>query len=274
VTSDEDAAPEGTEEYLAEWLRRYQREAEIAPTVKTLHEFSQLKMRAFTAIKARAPAEITQSLQHDFDRELAGLRNTLPLPPLYRAPPITIATSTATTSAANVSVTQALLTMRLDPDPAVKRDVDSILAAFEHLHERHHRVAQARELLARQFPALVTFFDRAERSARMATAVEESAPAAANEARILMDKLKGELFDRARKHHGDKMTWSTMAFCLGADRDTVELLAEAEVQRSQIYGDLSDVAKQRTSHEAGSFMSIWLMVVDHVLVVCGYISTE
>jgi hypothetical protein len=266
-------SPERTQAYLAEWLRRHKRETEIAPKVQELHDFAALKTRAFNTIRTRAPREVTDSLQHDFDRELSALKSQLPLPQSYGPASTVILSSTATTTSTNISITHALTDMRADPDPQRRAEVDSILDAFRQLHEQHERITQARNALADRFPHLTQLFDQAQQAVAMVPTFPESASAAATKARTLLDKISGELTARARRKPSEqKIDWHTMASRLCADPALQAVLAEAGDKRARIYADLSDVLKERTASDVNAFVATWLTVVEHVLAVCGSIS--
>jgi hypothetical protein len=82
--------------------------------------------------------------------------------------------------------------------------------------------------------------------------------------RTLIDAVQGELFERARKTAGERMSWSIMSDRLASGAGGPDILRNQEVTRAALYDDLSSVAKQRGVR---SIETLWSRTLDHLFVV-------
>jgi hypothetical protein len=154
--------------------------------------------------------------------------------------------------------------------PGASSEIDDAIKQYAALQQREDRVMGARARLGGAFPSLLGLFDLAEQKFQLAKSNAAQIPDAAAAMRSLLDKLKGELFDKARRGPDENMTWSVMAERLGgAEKNKQATLLDLEVSRGALYGDLSAFLKQRTALDMKRVTVTWMLFIDHVYAVCG-----
>lgn len=97
--------------------------------------------------------------------------------------------------------------------------------------------------------------------------------AAAMEIRTLLDGVKGELWERAKKWPKENMTWDIMADRLAVNDLTghsKELMTQGKIRSSLIHR-LSDIGKDREGGSATNLDYIWTEVLDHLYAILGLI---
>lgn len=261
--------------HFDEWLRLFDTAKRIAPSVQQAREFADWQVTAYDVLKVDATSKINAIDQH-LSREFALLKRDLPLPPNYS--PIdkygvtfqtTFATTTSVTSGTAAIFDVLLSVADFSGKPSLK--ADQAIKSYEQLQRTQGRITEARSRLIEHFPILLAFFEQAEKTYHLAAINPDDIPPAALEMRTLLDKLKGELFSKARHNINENMTWTTIAERLARNEDARNILLEEETKRSQLIGRLSGIQKRREANNLSPLSSAWTLVVDHIFIVCGSI---
>jgi hypothetical protein len=260
-------------EHLEEWMRRYEAAKELAPKIQREIANAQLTVKTWDYLKVRAPNEISQAVEQSMAREITELKQRLPLIPRYdNMAPFAITTSSTSNSTVAVEVMLQVYVAQPQPNP----EGASLVRAYEKLHQDQNQFGEAESRIKSVLPSpseLLALFQAAEKSHRMAVAGVDDKSHAAGDVRNFLYKFKGELFDKARRHKGDNMTWPIMAARFVPDVSSVQHLRLLEQERihNEIYDDLSKVTKLQRDMEQALFSATWFRAVDHVIVVCGCI---
>lgn len=270
----EDKAKE-TAAYLEEWLRREQTAHKLVPEVERELELARWGQTGSSIIKKRAPQEITRNVEQGLARDLDVIKKRLPLVPdygnveFYGVIPTTTGTSTA--SAASSSAVFIALTELHSPDA---QEVDEAISEYLRLQEKTKRIEEAKQRLRDHFPSLALLLDSASDAFAHAKVNSNDVPKAAAEIRTFLDKLQGELYDKARRSRSENMGWSTMAERLtpGLNSSMRPILLDQEMQRRHLYAELTDLFKGRGATTISRLSQAWAGVVDHIYVTCGCLS--
>jgi hypothetical protein len=145
---------------------------------------------------------------------------------------------------------------------------------YQILQHNHDRRLTVETLITENFPRLSSHFNIASSTFETAKSLADRIPSASNEMRVVLDKLKGELFEKARSRPKENMTWDVMAERLGKIPDPksgAQLIKDQEVHRDQLYGLLSQLLKKRDESERAELASLWVLFLDHLAVVLGSI---
>ena len=253
--------------HLKTWLERHKKASEIAPEVQRTYDLVDWQYQMWSA----APKDLQKSWKHTLEpvveREWEVTVRHLPQIPEYNVHAGTTV-STVVTSATTISY-DCLLSARdlgaIDPEY-----FDSQARSYRVIQNSQRRVDQVRELTTRLFPSLSRQLDEARKSFESARAGSVSAAAAALEIRTLIDRAQGELFNKAKKHPKENMTWDTMTARLCPHDRAPEQSATLTTQkklRGQVIGRLSGVAKRRAEANVIELEHAWTQALDHLYVV-------
>lgn len=268
--SESDPAKE-LRDHLAEWLRLYRTAKDIAPYVQRQLESAEWDEGARRLIgRAGAPEEVTHNIDQIMTRVLGEVKISLPLMTDYQQfLDEGITTLSSGTVSATSSMVAVLIQIRASPDALP--EIDSTIKEYEALQQKQGRFAEARVRLGIHFPSLVGLFDLAEHKFQLAKSDVRQVPDAATEMRTLLDKLKGELFAKAQVNQRENMTWLIMAGRLGTGASQQSTLLDQEVSRVPLIENLSELLKRRMAPDVRALSVAWMLVVDHVYVVCSCI---
>lgn len=270
MSSESDHAKE-SEKFLTDWVQRFESIKAVAPEVQR-HLESVRWLVGARDLLAGAPQEITAGIDRRTAQDFDLLKTTLPQLTDYtkvsRREIIALGSSMVTTHAMAFTALGAL-----EGSPGALLMIEVAVRNFEELQQSQGRVGEARARLEAQFPSLVGLFDLAEQAFRLAKLNDDEIPSAAGQMRTFLDKLKGELFDKARRGPNEKnMTWPMMAERLGGTATSQQTaLLDQEVSRGPLIEDLSELLKRRTAPDVKMLSVAWTRVVDHVFAVCGCI---
>jgi hypothetical protein len=197
--------PEDLRDYLQEWLDGHRRASEIASYVKRSLDHVGWQCDVLRDAPETVRRELESGLGEMYDQHYKEVSQVLPRMPNF--PPRSGSEIVTITASGVAGITDFI--SRIDPPsyPGYDRHVELYLR----IQENEGRAAEVRGLIERLFPQLTQRFDDAESrydAARIGTAAEIDA---ATEMRTLLDKAKGELFDKARCRPGENMTWEEMA---------------------------------------------------------------
>lgn len=256
-------------DYLKTWLSRHKAAGDLVPHVQRLSEEAQWQHSAWAAVRPVAPAHLRADVDARIDHAFVALKTQLPLPPDYGSFVSSAAASTVTSS--TMSTYGAVLHVE-DLNCIAPAVTAQHIALYQELQGRHNRSIEVRALLEQRFRRLTPQFDHASAAVQTAKSQPDKVPFAATEARNLVDALKGELLEAARRVPQENMTWKLMSDRLGTVPDPAcgaQSLRDQEAHRRDIYGRLSDLIKHRRNAGSRELDAVWPLVLDHIFVVCG-----
>lgn len=262
--------------HLDEWLRRFDTAKRIAPSVQQAREFADWQVIAYDALKADVVSKVNANVDQHLSRELTLLKRDLPLLPdynpidKYRAPFQTNFATTTSVASGTAALFDALL-MEVGSYKKTSLKANQAIQSYERLQRTQGRITEARSRLIAHFPKLLEYFEQAETTYHLAAINPDDMPSAALAMRTLLDKLKGELFNKARHGTNENMTWATFAEQLARNEDARNTLLEEDERRIKLIDSLSSTLKKREASNSSPLSSVWPLVVDHIFIVCGSI---
>jgi hypothetical protein len=250
---------------LEEWLQEAERVQRLVPQVQRAYDGADWQYKAWTDVSSSAPEHIRVQVEQTFARTYEELKTYLPELPSYST--ASLGTIANTVTGSTMSLYGAILTAENIQD--FGEIARPHVVAYQALQENQNRVEQVRGQLNRKFPVLIPVFTIAADSVERSRTDKDGIPGAANDLRLLLDKLKGELFDRARRAPRENMTWDKMAVRLGSIPDESsgqKTIKEQEKHGTQIYELLSDIVHKRNNRDLADLQSTWPLVLDHLLI--------
>ena len=91
------------------------------------------------------------------------------------------------------------------------------------------------------------------------------------EIRTLIDGVKGDLFNLARKWQKENMSWEEMVERLARGEIEKQELLDQKKVHSSLISRLSDVLKDREGGSITNIENIWIQVLDHLYVLLNLI---
>jgi hypothetical protein len=143
--------------------------------------------------------------------------------------------------------------------------------------EQYHSMqrSQDRQRMVRQMveklgnPQTVNRFDKAVDAFSLYKTGVGDRTSTALQIRTLLDGVQGTLFEKARNHAKENMTWGKMGSRLARiqpnSEDYNQFIMQYDV-RSRLYSRLSDIGKDREGGSVTNLEYIWPQVVDHLYV--------
>ncbi len=254
-------------DYLSTFLERHRQEAEFVPHVQRALNEASWQLNAVAFLNVVAPDDVRERISRDLSLSYTQLSSSLPLPPQYGTLVFSsVATGVTSSSSAVFEAVRGTLAL-----PEYHSAAAQFLADYSELQRRHEREATVRRVLVRRFPTSAAQFDTAAKVCLAAQADPTHIAAAANEARNLLDRFKGDLFETARRHRGENMTWERMTKRLvpGAMPSTTRpIVLVQEHARARLYESLSAILKKREALEPTKIEYLWAETLDHLYVVC------
>ena len=265
--------PKKIRDHLRSWLDRQREAAKLVPEVQCAFEDADWQDNAVTFLGLAAPEEVEKVLAPSLELSYRHLCNSLPLPPEYGTL-VFSAVATGVTSSTS-SVYEAVHTTLKSPthqDAALEH-----LTAYQSLQYHHEREARVRQMLLQGYPTSATQYEVARAAYMVDKSQESQASAAASELRNLLDRFKGELFEKARRHPKENMTWAQMVERLvPSSKPATErvILSGQEVLRGRLYDRLSPLTKRRVNLGSDELAHLWTEVLDHLYIMCTGIRDE
>jgi hypothetical protein len=252
---------EEMQDYLVQWLNGLDEANKAAPAVRQTLDVVTWQVDTL----ALSPPEGAHLSTSEIDRvagfELERLKVVLPQILHYHSSLLVSAAGTSTGSMYSYLSDMAEL-----GSPETLAYASQRTEVYQQIQESQERPKRVRELLESRFPTKVAQFDSAKYAFDQCRAGIGKETAAALEMRTLVDGVKGELFERARKLPDEKMTWPIMSERLASGPAEKALMSEQERIRSTLYDELSGTAKDRRAKKqaAASIQDIWTRTMDHI----------
>ena len=255
-------------DYLREFLDRNKRQTELIPEIQRAYEVANWQYQTLTAVGSAAPTQIQQEINLRLGYALTQMKTHLPLPMDYT---ISLSAIANTVTGSTMSIYAAMTDRDLQEVGAIAQ---TYVTDYQILQQNHGRRVAVEKLIKENFPHLSSYFNAASNAFETAKSLADETPSAANEMRVVLDKLKGELFEKARSWPKENMTWKVMAERIGKIPDPTsgaQLIKDQEVHRDQLYSRLSQLLKKRDASNGNELANLWALLLDHLAVVLGSI---
>jgi hypothetical protein len=267
---------EETIDHLEKWLDRCRKANAAAPYVQRTLETLRWEAEVFNDRPDIADEIPLGDLSATFGRQHQHLTEALPMMPEYDASKVSMGTAVAT-SASATTYTYITRVGSL-PNQEARDYATQHTSAYRQLQDSHDRPQEVRALLQKLGnPQTLDRFDRALRGVLTAKHGIKERTAAANEMRNLLDGVKGDLFQKARRRPRENMDWDIMTQKLTSVQIgsvAHQELREQKSRRGSLYNQLSSVLKDREGHARIDLDDLWSQVLDHLYVVLTLIDIE
>lgn len=265
------ADPIDTRDYLKKWIENCQKANEMLPGVQRSYELIDWQCDALSKLPESKRRSLDESSISFFTRNYGEIRNALPMIPTYNPQTITLCGTLAVSGA---SATFDHISKIYDPsDTSFAVFYESQAQNYHRIQQSQNRLEEVRVLLRCQFPdGVMRQYEVTISAYYVAKSGIGEHAVAAGEMRTLLDKVKGELWNKARSHPEENMTWEKMTTRLRPiSRNSVfhTQLMDQEKIRSHLYEILSLIFKRREGDSTRNIDDIWMMVLDHLFVVCN-----
>jgi hypothetical protein len=274
VGSDETKELTERKRYLVEWVGNLKQAQEALPFVKKILEKTEWEI---AALSNRPPGAIripTGDLSASINRTNRYMAAALPMVPVYDTDRFG---TLVTLASSETSRTYSYVAQVGDGSVAGGQEYSvTFIRQYQDLQEKHEQPAAVCSLLEKfKNPSLLGRFARATMAYNQAVSGVGEPTAAANEMRNLLDGVKGELFDKARRKEKKKMTWNIMAERLAkrgpGGIEHQELLEQGEIF-SSLFDRLSKILKAREAGTRTDVDIVWIEVLDHIYAVLGLVN--
>lgn len=253
--------------HLEEWLRNHKSADEVAAEVQKNLDFTNWQIDALEGSPDEADEIPRPDLTQTLDSDSAYLSQVLPPMPPYDMKRVVAAS--AFTSSGTIPIYQYVSRVGdLGTEDSIRYST-RVTVAFQELQQTYDRPGEIRELLAKLGnPGTLDRFDAALRSLYAYKRGTANRASPAIDMRTLIDGAKGDLYERARMHPKEGISWQTMSarLALGgeASEQYTQLLA-IENTHSSLVSRLSDIAKDREAGSATSIDNVWAELQDYLV---------
>jgi len=261
-------------DYLKLWLERMKKAREAVPLV---HRNLQTTEWEISALE-NAPEEADEIAAVDpstaLDQDFDYWRTNVPMMPDLDLK--AVESSTGISASGTVSVYEYVSRVGDLQTPSAIDYSRKYTAAYQELQQEQDRPSEVRSLIAKLGnPQTLERFNRASAAYYAAASGTAERTAAAMEMRTLLDGIKGALFERARRHPRENMTWRKMAERLtkghkGGPEETE--VRNQEKSRSSLIERLSQIAKDREGGSLTNIDHVWTQLLDHIYTVLSLLS--
>jgi hypothetical protein len=263
-------------DYYREWLRRLNMADEAAVEVKRQLEVTEWQIEALESAPPEASEIPKPNLSKTLDSDIANMKITYPFVPLYTKPAGLSASAFSSTGTVSVYEYAARVGDLGTPDAIEYSQRTTV--ELRQLQQRQDRPAQVRQLISRTCSASTV--DRLEaclRSYASYSAGRGNRTAPATDIRTLIEGVRGDLFERARMHPNENMTWPTMAPRLaidGEDGAHCQEILRLESVSSSLISRLSDIIHDREAGSLTNVHNVWAETQDFLVALLGHVRTD
>ncbi len=263
-------------DYLVEWLARFKSASRVAPEVQKNLDFTEWQIRAIETRPDEGSEIPFPNLGGTISRDLSYVQTAYPWLPQFNDQDLNVASAFSSTSTSQVSIYIGRVG---DIDSQETNDyAERFMAEFEGLQDKYDRPMELRMAIERlRSPRLLQRLDNAIRSYESYQTGNGSRTSAAGDMRTLLDGLKGDLYNFAKQHPGENMTWKKMASRLalgGSPGSQYDELVQLEQSRSSFVSRLSTILKDREAGSLTDLDQLWLELQNHLLAVLGLIQVQ
>jgi hypothetical protein len=274
MSDDELQNRKAKQNYLKTWLQNFGKAKGLIPHVQRELEKTEWEIEALSNKPDEASEIPTGEMGLLFQNDFSFLSQSLPMIPNFDSK--ASSTSDAFTTSGTASVFEFVSRVGDIDTPTAFEYSRYYTARYQAIQVAHNLPNQIRSLLER-LPTNNTLdrFNRAEKSYLVFKAESGERTSAAIEMRTFIDGLKGDLFQLARRHEKEDMSWTEMAKRLskgGAAGLEYNEIMRQEGIRSSLIKRLSAVGKDREGKSLTDLNNIWSELLDHAFTILNLIN--
>jgi len=230
------------------------------------------------ALKNRPPESIEvpyKNRSDEIEAENQFLKNSFPVLALRISPTLYSSSDSITVSGSPPTYDYINRIRDLGTPEAIDFG-NTYIQEYNQLQEAQERPKRVRTLLEKiNSPNTLERFDNALLTYKEYKSDPGEKIAAATNMRLLIDGVKGELWERARHWPDENMTWSKMAsrLAINGDRGQEHVTLDNQKRvKSSLNKRLSDVIHDREGASATDLDNIWIEIIDFLFTVLGLIN--
>ncbi len=231
---------------------------------------------AIEALSSRPPVSGEQpslGFAETLKSEYNYLTNALPGIPNYDLSELYTASSATVSGTA--SVLKYVRNFSRYDTPETNKYTRNFFRKCETIQESQLRPQKTRTLVEMLKKSnILARFDRAQAAHVQAKRGITPQTQTANEIRNLLQGIRGELLELARRTPKEKIDWDEIAKRLakpGPNDEPFHLLSAQKAEYDSLWSDLSDITKDRTQVTEEKLNIIWIRVLDFIYTVLGLV---
>lgn len=258
-------------QHLENWLACHKEASPAAPTVERAWELAKWEENALI----NAPAEVCFDpvIERQMSNELTLWQSALPQMPQYNHDQIRqVYTSSFTSGSA--MYTQISKTSQQLQDPEIEQWSTQYTERYETIQHRHNRREEVLKLLGSLNPERVEEFEKACEACESVQGGWLSQEDAGIAMRNVLEHVKGDLWQVAKRPHEQKFKWPIMVDRLsktGPGTHMYQTLLDEETKHRQLHTELTHVAKNMKSVSGRDVVVLMTRLQDHLFIVLSSI---
>jgi len=259
--------------FLDEWLRRAKKARDVEQNVIQMRDETNWQIKTVASMPSDNLDFDLNNFTMRIDKDIDQIKQNYPWMPDYEISP-TGGTAVITSATSTDFVDRVVGPSTFHPENEVSTWAKSSLKSYSDIQE-----AQGRESLSRSFLYELNSergkeFDKAKKSVQSAKVGSDERTKAGNEMRNLLNHLKGDLFEKARKTPRENMSWQIMVDRLGigeeGEVEQQELMKQKEKWHS-LQIRLTDITKNQEGGYVTDIEATWRQLIDHIYTIRGLI---
>jgi len=262
--------------YLGDWLAGHASAEDIAGSVKEALDFTEWQIEAIETRPVEAAEIPFPDLVDTLDSDMEHLESALPMIPTYD--PEMVLGSSALTSASTVDIFDFAGRIGDLGTEDASAYSGKIRMRFYDLQEKYDKPSELRKLLERlENSNTLERFDNALSNYQAYSRGSVDRASVATSLRTLIDGVKGDLWEAARQHAGENMTWQIIVRRLvrgGPQGPQARELMQHERRHSALVSRLSDVLKDREAGSVTDIDALWSDVQGYLFTLLGLVDID
>ena len=261
-------------EYLNEFKDRANSILEAVPIINQIEEVTNWEEQAFSNIPDEAEEVPTNKLVENLQMVYDSLVTTFPLPAKYDSS--LLGGTVSMTSSGSSSAFEYIGMVGDIGTPEAIDYSNKFALSFVALQASQNRVDAIRSFINR--------FNNSNLSSRFENCVNSISQyhvtvlgkreSAANFIRNLLYGVYGKLFELARKHPKEDMSWEVMAKRLANSDSAEDVILRQEKEKSNLISRTSDVLKDRDFGSSTNIDNIWVQTLEHLYILSNSLNVN
>lgn len=260
-------------EHLSNWLKSLRDAIEISRFVKLQLDYTNWMIETINSLSGTEGPFYGTNFAKQVNENTEYIRRAFP--PLSPFDYSTVGSSSGFTAADSSTLFSILVDIDEFTTGETNTYVNELITKYRELEEQYKRHEEVFQLLQEHnFKDSISRFNDAFEMYNLYKNDFTNSSSAANEIRNLINGIKGDLFEKARKREKENMTWSTMAQRLaksGPNSNECNEIKNQEGEQSDLIDLLSRILKKREGIHTIDLDTIWIRTLDHIYIVLNLI---
>ena len=251
--------------YLQDWLKRSQEASVAAPQVQQSLEMIEWETKTIRNSPSEASVISTNDVDEHADRVFRGIQENLPMIPKINANFIADVGS-STVSSTSAMVTYVSDVSRLDTQET-REFASNALEEFNKIQYKYQFPNEVKLLIVNVFPTLEARFTFAKDAYDKYIAGHGELSTAALEIRTYIEGMKGQLFELAREHNKENMTFDVVLSRLFQNSTRKVDVEEQFNKHAVLISEMSTLAKRRDTVNVSQMQALWAQVLNYSYII-------